>query len=142
LDTVTGNAHEAVRFNVSVAVQLTSVVPIGKFSPEDGEHVTLTDPWPPVAGGASKLTAIPAGFTVDREIPSPHDKDGGSATGGGGGGGVGEVGLLHAEPSTTVSAVATHITQDFTDLIYLNQPSYRTGLIVTGDPGHDPGSNS
>jgi hypothetical protein len=124
LETVIGNSHEAVRFKESVAVHFTAVMPIGKVSPEDGEHVTLTEPWPPVADGVSKLTAMPAAFTVAREMPSTHDSEGGSATGGGGGGGggVGAVGLLHAAPSTSVSVIATPITQDFTIPIYLNQP--------------------
>ena len=144
LDTVTGNSHEAVRFKESVAVHFTSVMPIGKVSPEDGEHVTLTEPWPPVTGGASKLTAMPAAFTVAREMPSTHDSEGASATGGGGGGGgVGAVGLLHAAPSASVTAIATPITQDCTIRIDLNQPFYRTSLIDSIDPGHDtPGSNS
>src|SRR4029453_16009057 len=60
LETVIGNSHEAVRFKESVAVHFTAVMPIGKVSPEDGEHVTLTEPWPPVADGVSKLTAVPA----------------------------------------------------------------------------------
>ena len=81
LDTVTWNSHDAVRFSESVAVQFTAVVPIGKVSPEDGEQVTLTEPWPPVTGGVSKLTAMPAAFTVAREMPSPHDSEGASATG-------------------------------------------------------------
>ena len=46
---------------------------------------------------------------------------GGSATGGGGGGGgVGAVGVLHAEPSANVTAIATPITQYCTFLIDLN----------------------
>ena len=127
LDTVTGNSHDAVRLRESVAVHFTSVTPIGKVSPEDGEHVTLTEPWPPVTGGESKLIAMPAAFTVAREMPSTHDSEGASATGGGGGGGgVGAVGLLQAGAKRQRQAIATPITQDCTFLIYLNQPFYRT----------------
>ncbi len=80
-------------------MHFTSVVPIGKVSPDGGSHTTLTEPCPAVTGGVSKLTATPAVFTVARETPSTHDSDGGSATGGGGGGGgVGVVGELHAAP--------------------------------------------
>jgi len=97
-------------------------MPIGKVSPEDGEQVTLTEPWPPVTGGVSKLTAMPLALTVAREMPSIQDSEGGSAIGGGGGGGgVGAVGvLLQAAPSASVSAIAAPITQDFTIPIYLN----------------------
>jgi hypothetical protein len=56
-------------------------MPIGKVSPEAGEHVTLTEPWPPVTGGESKLTAMPLAFTVAREMPSIQDNEGGSAIG-------------------------------------------------------------
>ena len=94
-----------------------------RFRPEDGEQVTLTEPWPPVTGGVSKLTAMPAAFTVAREMPSTHDSDGASATGGGGGGGgVGAVGLLHAAPQRprVSDQRRTPIAQDFTNPIYMN----------------------
>ena len=53
----------------------------GRFRPNAGEHVTLTEPCPSVTGGVSKLTATPAAFTVAREMPSTHASDGGFATG-------------------------------------------------------------
>ena len=90
---MTLNEHSPVRFSESVAVQVTSVVPIGKVEPDPGAHATLTVPCPSVTGGVSKLTSKPAAFTVGARKPSPHDSDGGFATGGGGGGGgVGAVG--------------------------------------------------
>jgi hypothetical protein len=97
--------------------------------PDSGEQDVVTDPWPSLTGGASKLIAMPAAFTVAREIPSTHVSDGGSATGGGGGGGgVGVVGLLQAAPSARIAAIAAPITHVFTVSIYLNQPFYRTVL--------------
>jgi len=98
-------------------LHVTAVVPIGKFSPELGEHVTLTGLWPPVADGVSKLTVRPPAFTVDREILSPHDSNG-AAGGGGGGGGVGPVVLQAATASVT--AIAAPITKDFTVSMDLN----------------------
>jgi hypothetical protein len=110
-----------------VALQFTAVVPIGKFSPEPGEHVTLTGSFPPVADGVSKLTVNPPAFTVARDTPSPHDSTGAGGGGGGGGGGVGAVGL-QAALRASVTANAAPITQDFTLCMYLNQPFYRTVL--------------
>src|SRR6186997_1866272 len=56
-ETVTLNEHSPLRFRESVAVHFTSVVPIGNISPDEGEHSTLTEPWPSFTGGVSKLTA-------------------------------------------------------------------------------------
>jgi hypothetical protein len=106
-----------VRFKPSVALHVTAVVPIGKFSPEAGEHVTATGLWPPVADGVSKLMVKPPAFAVAREILSPHDSNG-AAGGGGGGGGVGPVVLQAATASVT--AIAAPITQDFTVSMDLN----------------------
>jgi hypothetical protein len=116
-----------VRFKASVALHVTAVVPIGKFSPELGEHVTLTGLCPPVADGVSKVTVNPPAFTVARETPSPHDSNGAGGGGGGGGGGVGAVGL-QAALMASIPANAAPITQDFTLCMYLNQPFYRTVL--------------
>ena len=104
-DTVTLNVQLPVRLSVSVAVHLTSVLPMGNVSPDCGEHETLTDPWPPVGAGVSKLTAMPVALTVARDTPSTHDSDGGSATGGGGGC-VGVVGVLLHDAARTSAALA------------------------------------
>ena len=53
LATVTENEQLAVRFSESVAVHDTFVVPMGKLSPEAGEHDTLTEPWPSEVFGVS-----------------------------------------------------------------------------------------
>jgi hypothetical protein len=121
---VTLKEQVAVRFNESVAVQLTVVVPIGKLAPDPGEQLTLTGLCPPDAGGASKSSVIPAALTVEREMPSTHASVGGAATGGGGGTGVGAVGvLLHAAViATTIVATAKpeRIAQDVTNLMDMN----------------------
>ena len=65
------NEHDAVRFSESVAVHVTAVVPIGNVSPDAGEHDTLTEPWPSVAGGVSKLTGHAA--RVDRRARNALD---------------------------------------------------------------------
>ena len=44
LEMLTANEQVPVRLSESVAVQVTSVEPIGKLEPEPGEHVTLTVP--------------------------------------------------------------------------------------------------
>lgn len=107
---LTANEHVPVRLSESVAVQVTSVEPIGKLEPEPGEHVTLTVPSPPVTGGASKSSVMPAALVVEREIASTHSNDGGLATGGGGaGGGVGAVGELHPETSAKVMTAAARL---------------------------------
>jgi hypothetical protein len=95
----------AERFSVSVAVQLTSLVPIGKVVPDSGLQVTLTVPSPSCVDGFSKLTASPPALVVARESPSTQLIDGGFATtGGGGGGGVGVVGLLLQETLTRTTS--------------------------------------
>ena len=120
----TSNEHVAVRLNESVAVHVTVVAPIGKLEPEPGEQLTLTDPWPPLAVGASKSSVMPVALMVEREIPSPHSSVGAAATGGGGGGGVGAVGdLLQAAATMTLMTAVpkpNRIAQDFTDLINMN----------------------
>jgi hypothetical protein len=123
-DTVTSNAHVAVRLRESVAVHVTVVVPIGKLEPDPGEQVTLTVPWPAVAVGASKSSVIPPGLIVERDTASPHVNAGASATGGGGGGGVGAVGvLLQPDASATMmnaDAKQERIAQGFTNLMNMN----------------------
>jgi hypothetical protein len=114
LEMLTANEHVPVRLSESVAVQVTSVEPIGKLEPEPGEHVTLTVPWPPVTGGASKSSVIPAALVVEREMASTHAKVGGFATGGGGGGGgVGAVGVL-LQPATSPRLMTTAAKPDRT----------------------------
>jgi hypothetical protein len=120
------NEQLAVRFNVSVAVQLTSVVPIGNVVPDCGVHATPTEPCPSVVDGLSKVIATPPAFVVDRAIPATQDIDGAFATGGGGGGGggVGAVGvLLHAAPiksETKATTIAERTAQYFTHSMNLN----------------------
>src|SRR6187402_1739168 len=63
-DTLTLKVHVPVRFSASVAVQVTSVAPIGNVAPDCGEHDTVTEPWPPLIGGVSKLTLVPLVLTV------------------------------------------------------------------------------
>src|SRR5579871_379712 len=50
----------------SVAVQVTTVVPIGNIEPDAGRQVTVIGGEPPVATGASKVTAIdePGTFAI------------------------------------------------------------------------------
>lgn len=105
-ETVTLNEQLPVRLSESVAVHVTSVLPIGKFCPESGEQATVTEPSPPVTAGASNVTAKPPAFTVEREMPSRQLSVGAFATGGGGGGGggVGVTGvLLHDAISITLA---------------------------------------
>ncbi len=56
--------HVAVWLAVSVAVQLTVVVPTGKIEPEGGVQATVTLPLPPEVTGAEKFTTLPAGSVV------------------------------------------------------------------------------
>ena len=120
-ETVTWNEHSPLRFRESVALHFTSVVPIGKVSPDAGEHVTLTEPWPAVTGGVSKLTATPAGFTVARELPRRTPATGDSQRAAA----VAAVesavvGVLHAAPSASVTASADQTAQYFTKHIDMN----------------------
>ena len=118
------------RFRESVAVHVTAVVPMGKVSPEDGEHVTVTEPWPSVTGGVSKFTPCRRRSPWRVRCPRRTTATGESATGGGGGGGgVGAVGLLHAAPKRQRQPpTRTQIAQYFTKPIDMNQPFYRTAL--------------
>jgi hypothetical protein len=126
-ETVTLNEHVLVRLSESVAVQLTCVLPIGKFWPDSGVHDTVTVPWPPVADGVSNVMAMPLAFTVERDSPSPHDNDGASATGGGvttGGSGVGDTGVFVHEATVTAKAMniarGERVAHCVTSLIYVN----------------------
>jgi hypothetical protein len=124
-DTVTLNEHVPVRLNESVAVQVTEVVPIGKFPPDSGVQLTLTVPCPAVAVGVSKLTDRPVALAVARDTPSTQVTEGASATGGGSGGcGVGAAGvLLHAEnisDEAITIASPQRVAQYFTIVINVN----------------------
>jgi len=108
LEILTANEHVPVRLSESVAVQETSVEPIGKLEPEPGEHVTLTVPCPPVTGGASKSSVMPAALAVAREMASTHANVGAAVTGGGGGGGgVGAVGVLLQAATSPMLMITT-----------------------------------
>jgi hypothetical protein len=58
-DTVTGNWQLAVRATLSVAVQVTWVVPTGNRDPLAGEHETDTGEIPPDVTGAANAMFAP-----------------------------------------------------------------------------------
>jgi hypothetical protein len=51
LNTVTGNVHIAVLPDVSIAVQVTEVVPVGNIEPAGGTQATVTPGQSSVAVG-------------------------------------------------------------------------------------------
>lgn len=53
---VTVNVHDAVRFELSVAVQVTVVIPTGKVAPLFGEQTTGAAPQLSVAVGGVNVT--------------------------------------------------------------------------------------
>jgi hypothetical protein len=62
--TVTVKLHDAVACAASVAVHRTVVVPTGNTDADAGLQLVCTGATPPVATGAAKVTAIPAGFVA------------------------------------------------------------------------------
>jgi hypothetical protein len=61
--TVTGKAHDEVRWSASRAVQLTLVDPTGKLDPLGGVHDVVTGVVPPVTVGCGYVTGtgLPVG---------------------------------------------------------------------------------
>jgi hypothetical protein len=84
--TATLKLQVAVRCSESVAVQVTMVLPSGKFAPDWAEHVTVTGLCPPDAVGTVNDTGIGTFSGDSNEIDAGHDTVGAA---GGGGGGVG-----------------------------------------------------
>ncbi len=101
--TATGNTHDAERFNASVAVHDTSLVPTANVDPDGGEQATLTGDCPPSADGTVYEIVLDVAV-VEEAIDAGHDSVG-AAGGGGvtttGGGGVGAVGVPDLQPVTT-----------------------------------------
>ena len=85
--TATLKLQVAVRCSESVAMQVTRVLPSGKFAPDCAEQVTVTGLCPPDAVGTVNDTGIGTFSGDSNEIDAGHDTVG--AGGGGGGGGVG-----------------------------------------------------
>jgi hypothetical protein len=67
LNVVTVNVHCVVLFDVSVAVQVTVVVPTGKIDPDGGLQTTDCTPQLSVAAGAGKVTTLPVANGQDAD---------------------------------------------------------------------------
>jgi hypothetical protein len=123
--TLTGNTHEAVRFNASVAVQETLVDPSGNVAPDGGSHATVTGVWPPSASGVGYVTNTPLAEvlleTGEGQARVGAAGGGGLATGGAGLGAVGVELVQSAAASSTRKQMAYRAT-----VILCKKPSNAT----------------